>query len=247
MNSLHIFIVEDDMSAALDVEMLLTDMGYENITTFNNGPAALEAILEHRPDLVIMDIGLGGELTGLDIAQQVRHLKIPVIFTTAFSDPAFFEEAKATRYYGYLVKPFNRITLESTIEQAIKSIPQQPALKAGEHKWLHQDMVRDTLLVKQQGVFYKLKFDEILFIKGTGNYSIVHTKNKKYMVRLSLRKVMEELNSDQFIPVHKSFIANLEQVTAIDPGACTLAMGAETLPLGRNFKYDLLEKYKTLK
>ena len=247
MNSLHIFIVEDDMSAALDVEMLLTDMGYENITAFNNGPAALQAILEHHPDLVIMDIGLGGELTGLDIAQQVRHLEIPVIFTTAFGDPAFFEEAKATHYFGYLVKPFNRLTLESTIEQAIKAIPQQPDLKAGEHKWLHQNMVRDTLLVKQQGVYYKLKFDEILFIKGTGNYSIVHTKDKKYMVKLSLRKVMEELNSEQFLPVHKSFIVNLGQVTAIDPGDNSVVVGTENLPLGRNFKYDLLEKYKTLK
>ncbi len=91
MKNLQISLIEDNRSAALDVEMLLDEMDIKLAAIKDNGEDALQYIYEAQPDLIIMDIDMKGEKSGLDIAKEIDHLRIPIIFTTSYKDKKSYE------------------------------------------------------------------------------------------------------------------------------------------------------------
>ena len=245
MDNLQILLVEDDRSAAIDVEMLLEEMKLKLAAVKDNAADSLDYIFKHEPDLIIMDVELKGEKTGLEIAQEIEHLRIPVIFTTSYSDTKSFEQSKLANTYGYLVKPFNKISLQSMIEQTLKAL--QPDSELDMQTPGTVSLLPGTVLVRHLSVLYPIRFDEILYIQGEGNYCSLHTENRKFILKLSLRKLLESVPPTEFAPIHKSFIVRLDKVTAIDVGSGKLTAGKEDLPLGRNFKNGLLERFNILK
>jgi DNA-binding LytR/AlgR family response regulator len=247
MDSLQIILVEDDPSAALHVEMLLSEMGYGLLHVINNGEQAVNVIVAEQPDLVIMDIGLQGKLSGLDVANEIQPFKIPLIFTTSFRDKETFDTAGKTYSFGYLVKPFDKLTLQSAIEQVIRAVYHQPGLDEKDQHWSEGLLVKDSFLIKHQNILYKVRLDDFLYIQGEGNYSTLFTKERKYVVKISLKKLLAELPAEKFSPVHKSYIVNVEKIEAIDVGLNKLIIGKESVPLGRNFKNSFFERFKTLK
>jgi DNA-binding LytR/AlgR family response regulator len=245
MQSLQVLLVEDDRSAALDVEMLLDEMGLKLAAVKDNAKDALHYIYEEQPDLVIMDLELKGSKSGLDIANEINHLRIPIIFTTSFKDKATFEQAKSTYSFGYLVKPFNKLSLQSTIEQAVKALfPEDELEGPGEDELT---LLQDTVLVKHVNMLYPVRYDSILFIQGEGNYCSIHTLQRKYLLKAPLKRMLEAMPPTEFSPIHKSFIVRLDKVESIDVGSGKLTVGKETLPLGRNFKNAFLNRFNHLK
>lgn len=247
MQRLQILLVEDNRSAALDVEMLLDEMGLELVAVKENGEDALSFIYQEQPDLIIMDIQLKGEKTGLEVAQEIKHLRIPLIFTTSFNDKNTFEEVKLLNSFGYLVKPFNKLSLQSALEQAAKVLYPEEDLDMSSQEMLQREVLAETVLVRHNSVFHQIRFDNILFIQGEGNYCSIHTDSRKYLLKMSLRKILEQLPPSQFAPVHKSFIVRLDKVDTIDVGGGKLMVNKEALPLGRNFKNAVMERFNVLK
>ncbi|MBI1226566.1 MAG: response regulator [Bacteroidetes bacterium] len=243
MQNLHILLVEDDASAALDVEMLLDELGIKLSCKKENAADALNYIYSEQPDLIIMDIELQSDKSGLDVAKEIVHLRIPIIFTTSHEDKALFEASKSVNSFGYLVKPFNKISLQSTLEQAFSKLCPADELVDSSLGAALQDKV----LVKHVNILYPVSFDEILYIQGEGNYCSIHTQARKYLLKISLRKILESMPSNQFAPVHKSFIVHLGKVESVDIGSGKLTVGKEVVPLGRNFKNSFLERFNILK
>ena len=115
-----ILIVEDESIVALEIQNRLEQMGYHVIDTISEGEQAIKKALETKPDLVLMDIHLLGEMDGITTAEQIRKkLKIPVIFLTAYADKETLKRARITQPYGYIVKPFEERELQSNIEIAL--------------------------------------------------------------------------------------------------------------------------------
>jgi DNA-binding LytR/AlgR family response regulator len=247
MHRLSVLLVEDDVSAALDVEMLLDEMGLKLAAKMDNSEDALKYIYNEQPDLIIMDVELKGEKSGMDLAKEITHLRIPIIFTTSFKDKTIFEASKSVNSIGYLVKPFDKLSLQSIMEQAAKTIFPDDALETATNVVGSGTILSDTLLVKHGTLLYPVRFNDIYYIQGEGNYCSIHTECRKYMVKLSLRKILEALPSAEFVPVHKSFIVRLNKVSAVDVGSGKLTVGKDTLPLGRNFKNSFLECFNILK
>lgn len=245
MQSLHVLLVEDDRSAALDVEMLLDEMGLKLVAVKDNAKDALQYIYDEQPDLIILDLELKGEKTGLDIANEIDHLRIPIIFTTSYKDKTTFERAKSTYSFGYLVKPFNKLSLQSTIEQAVKMLFPEEELDVPSE--LEENHLPGTVLVKHVNMLYPVRYDSILFIQGEGNYCSIHTNQRKYLLKAPLKRMLEAMPASEFSPVHKSFIVRLDKVESIDVGSGKLVVGKETLPLGRNFKNTFLSRFNQLK
>ena len=115
-----ILIVEDEALIASDLQMRLEDMGYRVVGVAATGKEALKLIAEKRPDLVLMDIVLRGEMDGVDVARRVKELRVPVVFLTAYSDPETIGRARRAGAYGYLLKPYDDRTLKVTVETALK-------------------------------------------------------------------------------------------------------------------------------
>ena len=120
MNQPRILVVEDEAIVTMEIEERLTAMGYEVAGVASSGEQALFFTREHRPDLVLMDIRLEGDMDGISAAEQIRdRFQVPVIFLTAYSEDSTLERAKRSEPYGYLLKPFNDRELKSTMEIAL--------------------------------------------------------------------------------------------------------------------------------
>jgi two-component system, response regulator PdtaR len=115
-----IFIVEDEPIVAMMLEDTLAQLGYAVAGTAANGNDAIKRIGETRPDLILMDIRIEGEMDGIETAEKVTALyHLPVVYLTAHSDEKTLERAMATQPHGYLLKPFRTRELYSTLEIAL--------------------------------------------------------------------------------------------------------------------------------
>jgi len=102
----RVWIVEDEAIVALDLKFRLEAMGYEVAGISSYGEDAVEKIREHRPDLVMMDIVLKGEMDGITAADIIRsEYDVPIIYLTAYSDDDTVSRAKSTEPFGYIIKP----------------------------------------------------------------------------------------------------------------------------------------------
>jgi two-component system, response regulator PdtaR len=120
MSKASIFIVEDELIVADDLKLTLQNLGYTVTGMTQTGEIAIEQVPGYKPDLVLMDIQLGGSLDGIETADWIRtHLGIPVIFLTAHADDENLDRAKVTEPYGYIIKPYDERELRSVIEIAL--------------------------------------------------------------------------------------------------------------------------------
>ena len=131
----HIMIVEDERIVALHLRQQLTRLGYAHVSTFSSGASVLSAIMSDTPDLILMDIHIDGEIDGIETAASIpRHLHIPVIYLSAYSEDQTLERAKRTHPYGYLIKPFAERELHATIQMALQRREVELALKRSEER-----------------------------------------------------------------------------------------------------------------
>jgi len=120
MSGETILIVEDEVLIALHLQRVLAGFGYSAPQAVDSGVEAVRCAGELRPDLVLMDIQLRGEMDGIEAARQIHaHLDLPVVFLTAFAEDSRLTQARTTTPYGYLVKPIQERELRSTLEMAL--------------------------------------------------------------------------------------------------------------------------------
>ncbi|WP_318728245.1 ATP-binding protein [Roseofilum sp. Guam] len=120
MNLIKILVVEDERIIAMDIRNSLQRMGYAVVGIVSSGEKALEKVPEVKPDLVLMDIVLKGEMDGIEAGKKIIHnFKIPVVYLTSHTDPKTLERAKKTNPFGYIVKPFEERDLNTTLDIAL--------------------------------------------------------------------------------------------------------------------------------
>ncbi len=136
MNKLRLLVVEDEGIVADDLKMRLEDLGYDRIEIVHSGKEALEAVRETKPDLVLMDIRLQGEMDGIETAEKIHELiDVPVLYVTAYSDEKTLARAKVTEPFAYIIKPFSERELHSNIEMALYKFRTERRLRENE-RWL---------------------------------------------------------------------------------------------------------------
>lgn len=120
MSQPRILIVEDEAIIAADIETRLKKLGYPASESCASGEKALTLAEQWRPNLVLMDIKLQGDMDGITAARQIKERwQLPVVFLTAYSEDATFQRAKMTDPFGYILKPFDDRELKSVIEIAL--------------------------------------------------------------------------------------------------------------------------------
>ncbi len=120
MTNANILIAEDENIIAKDISKTLERLGYNVIGTCRSGNEIISKTGELKPDLVLMDIMLAGEMTGIEAAQHILSIyQIPVIYLTALADEETLNKAKITEPFGYIIKPFDKQTLNTSIEMAL--------------------------------------------------------------------------------------------------------------------------------
>lgn len=231
-----ILIVEDEMIIADNICDTLEELGYDALEPAINYTEAINTIEEQMPDLAILDIQLSGIKTGIDVAETIsENYNFPYIFLTSNSDVATVNEAKRVSPSAFLVKPFTKEELYSSIEVALFNFTQKVGQINDENL-----IIKDALFFKDKGVFTKLIFEDIYYLKSDHVYVEVFLKNKKTLViRASLNDVITKLN-DSFIRVHRGYIINIKYLEAIDNN--TLKVHKKNIPIGKKYRENLLKK-----
>ncbi|WP_232803005.1 response regulator [Gracilimonas amylolytica] len=118
-----VMIVEDDLILNLLYESYLEKLGYDAEGELVYGKTAIEVAQKIKPDLILMDISLEGEIDGITAMEEIRKFSdVPVIYITGNSDPHHVQRAKETNYLDYLVKPIEFNDLKESIERNIDKI-----------------------------------------------------------------------------------------------------------------------------
>lgn len=132
----EILIAEDEGIIARDLENRLKRQGYGVCSIVASGEDAIRKATAERPDLVLMDIVLCGDVDGIEAADEIRRLcDIPVIYLTAYADEKTVERAKLTEPYGYIMKPFEDRELRSAVEMALYKHSMEKKVRQSE-EWL---------------------------------------------------------------------------------------------------------------
>lgn len=234
MNRVKIAVVEDEIIIADTLCESLQALGYnvlEPAITFTEGKELIDSEL---PDIAILDIHLSGRKDGVDLAIYIKETyDMPFIFLTAHADKATVERAKIVNPPAYLIKPFTKEELYSSIEVALFNHEQK---KIQEGKIEQKKYV----FIKQKTHFLKVKLADILFLKSDHVYVEIHTvQNEKYVLRESLVDFESKLNTD-FIRIHRSYIVNFTHIDFVD--AKIIKVASIELPLSKQFRPILLEK-----
>jgi len=116
-----VLLVEDDNIIAKVAEWRLKNLGYNLCGRASTGAEAMELVVRNKPDIVLMDINIKGEIDGIETAKMIKKgFNIPVVYVTSHSDGPTLERAKATHPDGFIMKPFEDDDLRVAIELALK-------------------------------------------------------------------------------------------------------------------------------
>lgn len=133
MSLQKILIVEDQRIVAKDLEVHLQKLGYEVVNSVINGKDAIESVHLHKPDLILMDILIEGDIDGIETANIIlAQNPIPIIYLTAQADQETFKRATQSAPYGYILKPFQQREIEVTIETVLNRARLEKVLRTNE-------------------------------------------------------------------------------------------------------------------
>lgn len=239
MQKTTIGVIEDEAIVAMGITQALNDLGYTVPNSAANYTQALEMIGINKPDILLIDIFLGGYKDGIDLALKVKkEYGIPFIFLTANSDAATVDRAKKAEAQAYLVKPFRKEELFASIELCLYNYARQQKQPAAQNNYL----VNNCLFIKKGQYFQKVAIDDILYLESEGVYLNVHTRDGKLLVRSNLQDYLDLIACDNFYKVHRSYAVNLRHVQRINFDS--LYINNIELPLARTTRDNLLSKLK---
>lgn len=245
---MKVIAVEDDPILADAIDIFLRGLEYEVIDIVSNSEDFLNIWAATQPDLALLDINIDGKLDGIDLAKIINQSNnpIPIIFITSLKDEATFEKAKTLTPFAYIIKPFEEITLQRTIELAVYKYINNTWESPEQMNW-KQDLANSQhFFVKVGQSLKKIKIEYILYIKVEDKYSKIQLQDREYNVRMSLKELASKLPASDFERIHRNYIVNISHIEDIVLKDLNLIVNGEKLPISHTYKDNLLKKLNLL-
>jgi DNA-binding LytR/AlgR family response regulator len=202
--------------------------------TCNDAICAHKFLQDNSVDLIFLDINMP-KLSGISFLKNLKNPPL-VIFTTAYSEYAL--EGFELNALDYLKKPFSFerfCTAYFRAEELLQLKKSSQSEKTKENK-------TDFLFIKANKKMVKVKYSEILYIEGLGDYIKIHLTDKKLVTNLSMKKIHSLLPHNDFYRTHKSFIISLDKIDAVE-GNMTIINGNK-LPIGNSYRQEFMKFIK---
>jgi len=233
MSNKKILYVEDNYLFGLTMKLLINSIGHECIVaaSYDEG---LKEFRESNPDLLIVDINLGEDRTGLDLVNELGDdLDIPLIYLTSEFSDEIFETAISTKPVTFLNKPVSKINLQRTIEHAIR----QKREHEKDSAW--EDLIPESYFVREGNKLKPIRLSETAFIEVQDKYCMVHTPGHTFIIRIQLKKLTDFL-PDNFVQIHRSYVINTNFLESLNQTQRVVVVSGKELPVGRSY-YDNLK------
>ncbi len=248
MENNNVYIVEDENNTLKNIQKSLKKLGYNIIGTSNNGLDAIKNITALEPNVVLMDINLKGNLTGIDVAETLKkNYNIPIIFLLDNTlEESFNVKLINTEPYACIFKPIKDIELKLVIELTISKSKKDIDIKR-ERDYLfslveNKDESKPILFIKSNSKLIKLNLKDIYFIEALKDYVVVNTQNARYTVHSTMKEIEKKLYNGDFIRAHRSFIIRIDKIQVIENQTVILEENKKLIPIGGRFKEELLTK-----
>jgi two-component system response regulator LytT len=241
MSKIKIGIVEDEVIIADNLSNTLIHLGYDVAEPASSFAEAIAMIETEKPDLILLDIQLKGMKDGIDLAWKIKEdYHLPFIFLTANADAATVQRAKLVAPPAYLVKPFSKDDLYTSIEICLHNSSTNKNEKQENENGNY--VINDAIFIKEGHYFYKVKFSDILYLESEHVYVQVHTAEKKFLVRTSMQQYLSHFDEKKFFRIHRSYVVNLEQIQTIS--ADHVVIKAVELPISKTYQEELLSRLR---
>lgn len=246
MPKTNVLVVEDESIVSKDIQYSLKKLGYNVVGAAASGDRAIELARSEKPDIVLMDIMLKGEMNGIETAEVMKtELGIPVIFLTAYADDSTLSKAKVTEPYGYIIKPFKEVDLHTTIEMALykhdknKEVEKERDLL---YSIVENKDSKDFIFVKSNSRLVKLNTKDIYFVEALKDYVVINTLDSRYTIHSTMKDIEKKLPGDKFIRVHRSYIVRLDKIASIEYPNLHLENDKRIIPIGGSYRDDLVNR-----
>lgn len=240
MAQINVLLVEDESIVAKDLELSLKKFGYHIVASVDNADDAVEIALSKKPDIILMDIRLKGEKTGVDAANEIKEQsQIPIVFLTANTDADTVQKAKITEPHGFIAKPFKEIDLQTSIEMALYKAQKDNELKQERdmlYTLVEGDNSANAFYVKSKSRYRKVPADDFLFVEALKDYVVINTKDTRYTIHSTMKEIASKLPKEQFVRVHRSYIVQINKISAIDYNFLNLEGVEKQIPVGGSYR-----------
>ena len=248
----NVLIVDDEFLARKLLLSYLDKMNDMNVIgTAANAFEAFSLVKNNKVDILLLDIHMP-DLNGLDFA-KTSCVKVPaIIFTTAYSEHAL--ESFEADAVDYLLKPIAAPRFQKAIEKAKMKINGLMSATSQEEEPTAQTVSPNTadeeekepakaldyIMVKADYKLYKINYADLLYIEGQREYVSFYTTSKRITALYSLKSLEEQLPSELFARVHKSYIVSINNITEV--GALSVTVAGVSIPIGGSYRDNFLRK-----
>lgn len=196
-------ILEDDISISLEYEILLKKLRIRLIGIYKSWKEVSTVISKSKPDFIILDLFLANNENGIEFLEKFHTSFIPTIVVTGYPEKLGVTNAVSYNISAFLKKPIDSTELEFAIQKIISSI---------------EDEGNDSyIIIKEKGSQIKVPQRSIVKILIEGNYStIVLDSAKRFVLKSSLKNVLDRLDENKFFRCHRSTVVNFKYVIKFD-------------------------------
>jgi two-component system response regulator LytT len=235
MSNIKVLIVEDELIIAEDMKAMLSEFQYEVTGIARDIKTAGEKLSADVPDIVLIDIQLRNNDNGIDLGKTIKEkYSLPIVFVTSHSDKTTLDRAKLINPEGYIVKPFEKADLYTSIELAIfnYSSRNKTGIESVENA-ADTVILKDSIFIRKDYMLVKIKFNDLKWIQSDDNYLELYCTENKHLIRSTLKEFIEKLPAVSFLQVHKSYCVNIKFITAINKSAVWI--NKVEVPVGRSY------------
>jgi len=202
---MKILVVDDEKLASSRLVRLLTELGYDNVTVFNDSTKAMIDIAKNRYDLAFLDIQMPN-ITGLELANMIMEIdsKTFIIFQTAYEE--FALDAFKAGGIDYILKPTSKENVLQSINKVKNYIQTTPTTQT------------KKIMGKRGDKIYLIELDDIYYIKADLDEVIIKTKEEEIYVRKKIGQMVELLSNHNFFRIHRSIIINIDKLQSMQSG-----------------------------
>lgn len=231
---MNCIIVDDEPLAREAIELLVKDIDYLTLVgTFNNASAAARFMEQNAVDLIFLDIQMPG-ITGIEFAKTISR-KTLIVFTTAYSEYAL--DSYEVDAIDYLIKPVEPERFRKAADKALA----YSSLLMQEEKENIEPAADDYFFVKSDRKYFKVNFEDILFVEGLKDYVILQLEEQRIITRMNLKAMNELLPKSLFLRVNKSYIVNTARIEAFDNN--DIFIKTHEIAIGSSYRDGFFEEF----